>query len=95
MDILYETVVSIIKNYEGYLEYNSEMRGYCREYLSYSRWAVAEILHSLSENKTVAPLIVIDDFRDKMLKYASFNSKANVIFTFAQETAEEIIDLLM
>lgn len=95
MDILYEAVVSVIKDYEGYLEYYAEMRGYCQEYLSYSRWAVTELLHSLSENKTVAPLIVIDNFSDKMAQYASYHSTTNVIFKYAKRVTEDIIDLLM
>lgn len=95
MNNQYETALSIVKDYESYLEFVHEQQGYSLEQMSYSKWAVDEIFKYLDEQKTSAPLVVIENFRDRMDRYSRLNEKNGLIFSVACETAENIIDLFL
>lgn len=58
---------------------------------SYSRWAARELLVRLETNRTVPPLVIIEEFRDQMDDY-SYNS---CVFLCAKDLADCIIDLLI
>jgi hypothetical protein len=95
MDSQHEYVISIIEEYDGYLEFLSCSRGYDFEKMSRAKWAVAEILTTLAAHPDCAPLIVIEDFRDRMQKYTHLNNKAKRIFSVATLAINDIIDLLL
>lgn len=62
---------------------------------SYLRWAVDEILVLLENSNDTPPLLVIEEFRDKMDRYSCLNSRTSYVFSCAKDTAEWIIDLLI
>lgn len=71
------------------------MRGYDFAQESYSRWAAKELIACLEKNPTTPPLLVIEEFRDKMDRYACQNKDSSYIFSVAYDMAEYIIDLLL
>lgn len=62
---------------------------------SCSKWALREILTRLERNRSTAPLILIEQFRDQMERYSCMNSHTSYYFSAAKDTAEWIIDLLL
>lgn len=94
MDKQHESAIMIVRDYEEYLQFIYEWRGYDFKQLSYSKWAVKEIVKCLEDMKT-PPLTVIENFRDKMLSYAGLNKRNDLIFSTAASAAEDIIDLFM
>lgn len=94
MDIQYKAAVSIVKDYSDYLEFICELRGYSLEQLSYAKWTVNEILKKIRVQQSLAPLAVIEEFRDKMYEYLKY-SKKSFIFYVAYDTANEIIDCFL
>ncbi len=89
MDIVYETAVSVIEDYKERIDDISECYGYDFKQRSYSKWTADEILRSLYENHFTPPLVVIENFKDKMKCYSQFN----IIFSIAYDTAQDIIEL--
>ncbi|MBQ8135454.1 MAG: hypothetical protein IJ192_13800 [Clostridia bacterium] len=71
----------------------------CRksEFISYSymRWAAMELLTELCIYEDIPPLIVLENFRDKMNEYAKLNVKTTFIFSVGSKTAEYFINLLI
>ena len=61
---------------------------------SYAKTAAYDILELL-KNSTEPPLVVIEEYRDKMNDYACLNGFGSVIFSTAYDTAEGIIDALI
>lgn len=69
---------------------------YCKHELpkrSYSRWASFELLERISDRDD-PPLLILEQFRDKMNEYARAYPSSADIFTTASETAEYFIRLL-
>lgn len=95
MDISTESAIEVIRNYEEYLEFIGEWQGYSFKQLSFSKWAVKEILKCLKEQVSEPPLSVIENFIDKMESYSCLNSKNGFIFSIACDVAENIIDELI
>jgi hypothetical protein len=61
---------------------------------SYARTAAYEIL-DLLKSSNEPPLVVIEEYRDKMNDYACLSSFASLMFSVAYDTAEGIIDALI
>ena len=61
---------------------------------SYSRWAVSEILDLLSNRGDTTPSKIVEDFADKMDRYACYNDTARYIFSIAREAATDILDVV-
>ena len=63
---------------------------------SYSKWACKEILKEIEFSKRLpfdlAPLQLLEQFSDKMKRYACMNVKNSLMFTIASETAEYLIE---
>ncbi len=89
MDVLYETAVSVIEDYKERINDISEQYGYDLKQKCYSKWATDELLRSLYENHFMPPLVVIENFKDKMKCYSQFN----IIFSIAYDTVQDIIEL--
>nr|DAJ79347.1 MAG TPA: hypothetical protein [Caudoviricetes sp.] len=68
--------------------------GYGFRQKSYSRWAGRELLLLLEKNTDKPPLILIEEFRDKMDDLSCI-SKNGYIFSCAKDMAEFVIDLLI
>lgn len=67
------------------------------EFISYSymRWASKELLAELSIHEDMPPLIVLENFRDRMNEYTKLNAEAAFIFSIGSNTAEYFINLLI
>lgn len=61
---------------------------------SYAKTAAYEIL-GLLRNSSEPPLVVIEEYRDKMNEYACLNSFTSVMFSVASRTADNIVDALI
>ena len=63
---------------------------------SYKKWACQEILKEIEFSKqlpfNLTPIQLLDQFSEKMKKYACMNTKNSLIFTIASETAEYLIE---
>lgn len=62
---------------------------------SYSIWAANELLNELRKNKTDPPLVVMEEFRDRMDAYSCKNKETSFIFSVAKDTTEVLIDILL
>lgn len=63
--------------------------------VSYSRWAVGEILKSIEESRFTPPIMVVEDFIRKMDDFSCRNKKTSIIFSVAHDMAENILDVLI
>ena len=63
---------------------------------SYKKWACKEILKEIEFSKelpfSLTPFQLLEQFSDKMKRYACMNVKNSLIFTIASETAEYMIE---
>jgi hypothetical protein len=73
----------------------ADLRGYSHMQESYSRWAAREILVMLEKNRDTPPLILIEQFRDRMDEYSCMNKYTSYRFSVAKDMAEWIVDLLL
>lgn len=64
---------------------------------SYARWAAEEILLSIMDHPFTEPDMIIEEFIIKMecFLHISENTTANSIFTIAENTAEDILGLIL
>lgn len=61
----------------------------------YSLWAARELLNELRKNRSNPPLIVMENFRDKMDRYSCMNPSTSFIFSVAKDTIEMFIDMII
>lgn len=61
---------------------------------SYAKTAAYDILELLRDS-TEPPLVVIEEYRDKMNEYACLNKHGSIIFSVAADTADNIVDALV
>lgn len=63
---------------------------------SYQKWACKEILKEIEFSKhlpfDLTAFQLLEQFEEKMNRYACMNSKNSLIFTIASETAEYLIE---
>ena len=69
--------------------------GYNFQQKSYSRWAGRELLALLEKNADRPPLILIEEFRDKLDAYSCVNKDTSYAFSCAKDMTEWVIDLLI
>lgn len=64
---------------------------------SYARWAAEEILMAIMDRPFAMPDMIIEEFiiRMEYFLYISENATANFIFTIAENTAEDILGLIL
>ena len=65
------------------------------ERASYIKWSSNELIKYLAEHQDTPPLIVIEQFRDKMYDYSHLNPKGSFIFSVAYEVALYVITKLV
>ena len=61
---------------------------------SYAKTAAYEIL-DLLRNSSEPPLVIIEEYRDKMNEFACLNAFTSFMFSVMADTAENIIDAIM
>ncbi len=55
-------------------------------------WTASEMLKHLKENSHVPPLIIMENFQEKMKEFSKMNSHTGDMFSTAYNTATDIID---
>lgn len=94
-----EMAIQIVQEYVKELENHPCSIGYWRSsefaQRSYAKTAAYDILERLKKQCSEPPLIVIEEYRDKMDEYACINPVASIMFSVAHDTAENIIDALV
>lgn len=92
-----EMAIQIVTEYISRLE--RQPMGYWRSsefaQLSYSKSAAREVLRLLQHNKELPPLVVIEEYRDKMNDYSCLNSVWSIMYSVAADTASSIVDELI
>lgn len=87
-----ETAIEFVRGYCARLE--RQVYPYWRSpefaQLSYSKTAAYEVLNRLIQNPTSPPLQTIEEFRDTMSKYSCINSKTSIMYSVAQDIADDI-----
>ncbi len=63
--------------------------------VSYSRWAIDEIVKSIEASRSVPPVVVVEKFIRKMDDFSCRNDKTSIIFSVAHDMAENILDILI
>lgn len=80
-------------------QYIRELRQPCRKkdfmQRSYSLWAAIEILKLVLIKNDIPPIMVVEEFRNKIDGYSLLNSKSSIIFSIAYDTATDILDNLL
>lgn len=70
-----------------------ESGGYDMKYSCFYTFAIGEILQKIKMDSTTPPLIIVEEFRDKMVKYGK---KRRIIFLIAAyDAATDVIDLFV
>lgn len=87
-----EMAIQVVQRYIERLE-----RQYIHPWLSsefaqrsYSISAANDILDELRANDTMPPLMIIEEYRDKMNEYSCINSFGSFMFSVAYDIAEDI-----
>lgn len=65
------------------------------KHISYSRWAVEEILKSIENSKITSPITVVENFIRKMDDFSCSNQETSIIFSVAHDLAVDILDVLI
>lgn len=64
------------------------------EVVSFSKWAVEELLRELEKKKSIEPVDVVRDFSNRMAEYAAKDSNFNSVFSIAYYVASDIYEIL-
>lgn len=92
-----EIVIDAIKDYGEYLEdifYSLPME-YSLEQMSYSKWAISELLSELECCLPGDELQTMENLRNKLCGFSTLNSKSSHIFSIASDIVNNAIDLFM
>lgn len=95
MNSISENAISRIKDYEGYIEFMSQYRGYSFCELSYIRWTIREILQIVQKWDDIPPLTLMENFQTTVQQYSEMNQKTRYIFSIMNNTTQDIIDYLI
>lgn len=69
------------------------MNGFERK--SYIKWTIDSIIDILRKNPNIAPLILMEEYRDKLLKFSTLNQNTKYIFDEAVDIMNEIIRYIL
>lgn len=58
----------------------------------YSKIAAIKILYSVKTDKSLSPMTIVENFRDKMNRYACMNDFNSTMFSIQADAAEYILD---
>lgn len=89
------TAIEIVKDYEGYLEdlFFSLPMEYSSEEMSYSMWAISELLEQLECCPPGDELSTMENLSNKLDEYSRLNTRNSRMFLIAHETVNNAIDL--
>lgn len=92
-----ETAIQIVKDYIPKLERSPGWWWRSSEFAqwSYAKTAAKEVLDLLEENTDTPPLVVIEEYRDRMNQFACVNPVRSIMYSVAADIAEDIIDELI
>ena len=62
---------------------------------SHSRWAMDELLNRMRKQPDIPPLVIMEEFRDQMDEFSTYNPQSSLIFSTAKEIVQWAIDLLL
>ena len=65
------------------------------EQLSYHNWAVEELIKEIEESETLPPMIVVEEFINRMEEYACKSEKNGRMFSIAKDAGEWVLDILI
>lgn len=93
----YYTAIETVKDYGEYLEdiYNSTPLEYSLDEMSYSRWAISELLSRLEYCLPGDELLTMEALGKEMVEYSRLNSETSRIFLVAYDVICNAIDLYM
>lgn len=91
----YYTAIEVVKNYGEYLEdiFNSVPMEYSLNEMSYSRWAITELLDRLEYCLPGDELSTMEQLSNDLVEYSQINTHNNRLFTIALEIVNNAIDL--
>lgn len=91
----YYTAIEITKDYGEYLEdiFCSLPLEYSLDQMSYSRWAISELLARLEYCLPGDELSTMEDLSNKFDEYSRLNSRNSRMFSVACEVVNNAIDL--
>lgn len=93
-----DMAIRVVRDYINELECTSSIIDYWQSahfaQRCYAKTAANDILELL-KNSSEPPLVVIEEYRDKMDEFACLNNFGSIIFSVAYDTAESIIDALI
>lgn len=93
----YYTAIEIVKDYGEYLEdlFSSLPLEYSLDQMSYSRWAISELLARLEYCLPGNELSVMEKLGSKLYEYSLLNSRSQHVFSIAYEVVNDAIDLFI
>ena len=93
----YYTAIETVKDYGEYLEdiFCSLSLEYSLAEMSYSRWAISELLERLECCLPGEELLTMEAFGREMVEYARLNQRTSRIFLVAYDVVCNAIDLCM
>ena len=93
----YYTAIETVKDYGEYLEdiFCSLSLEYSLAEMSYSRWAISELLERLEYCLPGEELLTMEAFGREMVEYARLNQRTSRIFLVAYDVVCNAIDLCM
>ena len=91
----YYTAIDVVKNYGEYLEdvFCSLSMEYSLAEMSYSRWAILELLERLEYCCPGDELSTMENLSDELVKYGRINTNNSQMFLIAYEVVSNAIDL--
>ena len=91
-----EQIARIIEeSYDEWLLYpRRHLRRNSFESRSYRRWAVQEIANELRKSPLVPPIMVVEDFIERVESYSADNPKKKMIFRLARDIGKSVLDLV-
>lgn len=99
MHVANKTAILVVQDYIKRLEEHPVEWTYWRS-SEFARWSYAKttaryVLELLEKNPDIPPLMIIEEYRDKMDDYACLNAARSVMFSTAHDIADDIIDELI
>lgn len=79
-----------IRELQNQARYEWQARHIAQTY--YSKIAAVKLLQSIKTNKSLSPLTIVENFRDKMNRYACMNDFNSTMFSIQADAAEYILD---
>lgn len=91
-----DKAILVVRDYIAKLKlpYNEWRKPYF-EQASYAIWAANEVLRSIENNKSIPPIMVVEDFIRKMDAFSCINANNSRMFSIAHDTAQDILDVFL